>query len=142
MTLSQIVSEYIAAQPAGIVLGEVDITRLLRNAVRLYCGYATLRGSAPTTDEDRDMVPVIHTAIDASNGSTGAQDFDLTLSEWAIIKPIFDLYLEHENATHLEASRGMGVDVFGRSVSEIQADITQREMDLPKAAFLEFPVSI
>lgn len=141
MKLSDIVASFMEAAPAGMVLGEEDVTRMLRNAVRFYAGYATLRNYPPAPD-DRDTVPVIHTDIDAGNAADGAQDFDLTLSEWAIIKPLFDIYVERENAVHLEASRGLGVDVFGRTVSEIQVDVNQREMDLPKAAFMEPPVSI
>lgn len=141
MTLSEIVTGFMEAAPAGMVLGDEDVTRMLRNAVRFYAGYATLR-NYPPEPEDRDTVPAIHTAIDASNSVSGDQDFDLTLSEWAIIKPLFDIYVERENATHIEASRGLGVDVFGRTVSEIQVDVNQRELDMVKAASLELPVSI
>lgn len=57
--------------------------------------------------------------------------------EWAIIRPLFDLYVERENAIHLEASRGLGVDVFGRTVSEVNLDIMQKEAELPRLAFDE-----
>lgn len=141
MKLSEIVAAFIDAQPAGIVLDEPDITRLLKNSVRFYCTYATLRNSAPGVDE-RDAVPVIHTAIDATNDISGTQDFDLTPSEWGLIKMLFDLYLEKENATHIEASRGMGADVFGRTVSEVQGSIEALELNFPKMASMELPGTI
>lgn len=130
MKLSEIVAAYIENQPAGIVLDEDSITRLLKNAVRFYCGFAAIR-SVELDDGE------IHTPIDATNAISGAQDFDLNPSELAIIRPLFNLYVEAENAMNLEASRGMGVDVFGRQVSEIQQDIRQYEMDLPRIAFVE-----
>src|SRR5690606_27994361 len=98
MKLSEILAAYVAAQPAAIVLPSEDVQRLLKSAVRFYCGYATLR-SLPPAAENRNDIPVIHTAIDASSSISGAQDFDLNPSEWAIIKPLFDLYVERENAS-------------------------------------------
>jgi hypothetical protein len=141
LKLSEIMTAYMAAQPAAVVLPEEDITRLLKTAVRFYCGYATIRSTAPAADIRND-VPVNHTAIDASNEITGTQDFDLDPSEWAIIKPLFDVYVERENASHIEASRAMGVEIFCRAVSEIQVDVNEREREMPKMAFVELAFSI
>ena len=66
-----------------------------------------------------------------------ATDVDLTLSELALIRPLFLLYVERENATHLEASRALGLEVYGRSVAEVDGDIKQLEEDMPKRAFVE-----
>lgn len=129
------------AQPAAVVLPEEDIARLLKTAVRFYCGYATIRSTAPAADIRND-VPVNHTAIDGSNDISGAQDFDLSPSEWSIIKPLFDLYVERENASHIEASRAMGVEIFCRAVSEIQVDVNEREREMPKMAFMEEPFTV
>ena len=63
----------------------------------------------------------------------------LSLSEWAIIKPLFELYVERENAMHLEASRVLGVDVYGRGVSEVKQDINQYHEMMHKKAFI-YPV--
>lgn len=135
MLLSEIVEGFMENLPAGIVVSEETIQRSLKKAVRFYCGYATIRSVGLAADD-------VHTAIDASDSISGAQDFDLSPSEYAIIRPLFELYVEGENATHLEASRGLGVDVFGRTVSEIAQETLQRESDLPKMAFMEPPVSI
>lgn len=135
MKLSEIVDALMSANKAGMMLSEPDVARLLKKTVRFYCGFATIR-SVPLADG------VIHTPIDATDSIDGSQDFDLNPSEYAIIRPLFDLYVEEENAIHLEASRGLGVDVFGRSVSEIRQEIMQREMDFPKQCFMEEPVSV
>jgi hypothetical protein len=63
-------------------------------------------------------------------------DTELTPGEWAIIRPLFILYVEKEVATHLEGSRGLGVDVFGRSVAEVQGDIERMHDELPGKAFV------
>jgi hypothetical protein len=68
---------------------------------------------------------------------------DVTASEWGIIKPLVLLYVERENARALEASRGTGVDVYGRSVSEIEQSIAQYELvDLPRLSFRAAPETI
>lgn len=141
MKLSEILAAYVAAQPAAVVLPQEDIQRLLKNAVRLYCGYATLRSQSPDA-EHRNDVPVPHTAIDATDSISGAQDFDINPSELAIIRPLFDLYVERENASHIEASRALGVELFCRAVSEVQVDIKEYEDLLPKKAFMEEPFTI
>jgi hypothetical protein len=51
-----------------------------------------------------------------------------------MIRPLFLLYLERETALQLEASRGMGIDPFGRSSSEVAGDIVQMELGYPHAA--------
>ena len=135
MKLSEIVAGFLENMPAGLVVPQETVQRSLKKTVRFYCGFATIRSLELADGE-------IHTPIDASDSIAGTQDFDLNASEYAIIRPLFELYVEHENATHLEASRGLGVDVYGRSVSEIQQEIMQREMDFPKLSFMEPPVTV
>ncbi|MDF0506607.1 hypothetical protein POK33_38295 [Burkholderia cenocepacia] len=67
----------------------------------------------------------------------------ITDSEWAIIRPLFMLYVERENARALEASRGLGVDPYGRSVDQIEGDIRQYEVtELPRLAFQQHAETI
>jgi hypothetical protein len=73
--------------------------------------------------------PAVKPSLPIKNVEFLSADTDLTMGEWAIIKPLFSLYVERECATRLEASRGLGVDVFGRSVSEISQDITVMETE-------------
>ncbi|APQ14662.1 hypothetical protein BJP27_24115 (plasmid) [Pseudomonas oryzihabitans] len=77
----------------------------------------------------------VHSPIDAGNSFTGAQDFDLTPSEYALIRPLFELYVELENAEALEASRSSGMDSWGRSTDAIKSEIQQTEERMPAAAF-------
>jgi hypothetical protein len=77
----------------------------------------------------------VHSPVDASNGFIGDQDFDLTPSEYALIWPLFELYVELENAEALEASRASGMDGWGRSTDTIRAEIEQTEERMSKAAF-------
>jgi len=135
MRLSEIVDAYLDTPSVGLMLDRPFIERSLKKAVRQYCAYAKLKAPPLAADE-------IHDPIDAGNDATGDQNFDLTPSEYGIIRPLFELYVELETATMLEASRGMGSEVFGRSVSEISQDITNKEMALPKEAFVEPAVTI
>ena len=108
-------------RPAGNLLSSEAILAQAVAATRMYAGYGKL-SSAP------------------QGVITG--DIDVSVSEWAVIRPLFLLYVERENALQLEASRGLGVDVFGRDSSTIAADITQIEMELPAKAFFRPIVTV
>lgn len=95
-------------------------------ATRLYAGYAVLRDVLFNQTSPPEI--------------TG--DTLVSTSEWAIIRPLFLLYLERETALQLEASRGLGIDPFGRSSSEIHQDIAQFELDLPHKAFSQPIISV
>jgi hypothetical protein len=55
---------------------------------------------------------------------------------------LFLLYVERETALQLEASRGLGLDVFGRSSGEVAGDIAQAEAEMPHRAFCKPIVSV
>ncbi len=142
MLLSEIADRICDDAPqATHMLDRVATEACIKKAVRYYCGFAKLTNPPLAPD-------LIHDPIDASPFLTENanpqldQDFDINLSENDIIEPLYTLYIEKENAILLEASRGMGTDPYGRSVSEIEAQILQREEELPKAAFLELIVSV
>ena len=126
MTLTQLVAEFMASRlTGGLVLAEPDVTKAIVKAVRFYAGYAEIKYfvNAPTLSQ-----------IDSN--------VTLTPSEWAIIQPLFNAYVDHENALRLEASRGLGLDVYGRSSSELASEIKQLEMDLPRKAFYQSIASV
>jgi len=127
MKISQLVANYVAVLPIGCVLTEEQITRSLRGAVRKYCGYARLKNSAGTDG--------LYVDIDETETAAGAQDFNLTTSELAVIKPLWNMYMEVENATALEASRSMGAELYGRATAEVQPAIEAYEARLPQLAF-------
>ena len=126
MTLTQLIAEFMASRlTGGLVLAEPDVTKAMIKAVRFYAGYAEIKYfvNAPTLSQ-----------IDSN--------VTLTPSEWAIIQPLFNAYADHENALRLEASRGLGLDVYGRSSSELASEIKQLEMDLPRKAFYQSIASV
>lgn len=114
MLISGIVERFLTNErPAAVMLDDPIVTAQLIAATIFYSGYA-------------DIISLPTEIVDS---------VDLTNSEWALIKPLFLLYVERETALLLEASRGMGVDVFGRASSEIIMDITVEEDGLPAKAF-------
>lgn len=123
MLLSEWVDQFETQErPSSLMLDGDNLLALAIAAANFYAGYAVL--AVNLTEEAVEPYPEI------------TVNTDLTVSEWAIIKPLFLLYVERETATQLEASRGMGVDVFGRSTSEINGDITNIEQNImPKLAF-------
>lgn len=142
MKLSDLVTAYMDELPVGIVVTQLQVERSIKNAVRFYCGYAVLKSAPPTDTDEDELTPPYHTAITAGNEITGGQDYELSPSEWAIIRPLFVLYVELENAAALEATRALGLDVYGRQTSEVQADIREREAMMPKDAFMESVVTV
>lgn len=115
-------------RPSGLMLDPEQVTAQAVAAARLYRGFARLDEHWARLETDPDA-PELAT-IDATT--------PLSDSEWALIRPLFLLYLERETALMLEASRGLGVDVFGRSTSEIATDISMTEQEMAHRAFL-FP---
>lgn len=126
MKISQLVEQYVAELPIGCVLTEEQITRHLRDAVRQYCGYALLT-SAQSLD-------TVHSNLYTPDAAP--VDVELTHSELAIIRPLWLLYIEQENATALEASRSQGADPYGRNTSEVKQSILDYERSLPQLTFV------
>lgn len=120
-------------RPIGTVLSDDILLSQGVAATLKYSGYGVILSRAEQIDVFT-MLPIPNLPLD--------ETCELTDSEWAIIRPLFMLYVERENAVYLEASRGMGLDVYGRSVSEITGDITNFEIELPKLAFCRGIISI
>ena len=119
MLLSELATVFTGSERlAGNLLDDASVLAQAVAATRQYAGYAHLVAHDGTVPE-----PEIY-------GHT-----DVTVSEWAIIRPLFLLYVERETALQLEATRVMGADVFGRSSSEVATDIAQMEAELPHRAF-------
>lgn len=109
-------------RPVGTVLPESVLMAMGVAAANKYAGYAKLSWS--------------------NVGGIADSTVDITLGEWSIIRPLFLLYVERENAIYLEASRATGLEVFGRTVSEIAQDIAVYEADLPRLCFSRDIISI
>jgi hypothetical protein len=119
MTLAKRVETYFEGRNTGCIVPFDSVCALAVAAARFYCGYADI--------EDRAGV------------SLGA---NITDSEWAIIGPLFRLYVDREQALQLESARIMGIDSFGRASSEVEADIRMEEDELPRKAFSMIVVSV
>lgn len=119
-TIADLAAEYAQEdRPTGIIIDDAQVVRQLIAAARLYAAYGALQhGTYPVPTFD-DIT----------------EDTELSLGEWGMIRPLFVLYVERETAVQLEASRALGVEVFGRTVSEIDGEITQYESMLPEKAF-------
>jgi len=114
---------------AGSILDEPATLAQGIAAVNFHSGFADLKVhlAIPIADPAPEP-PIDYPEITALT--------DISVSEWAMIRPLFLLYVERETALQLEASRGMGIDVFGRSSSEVQGDIALIESEYPHRAFL------
>ncbi|MDC8446101.1 MAG: hypothetical protein LV471_09285 [Nitrosomonas sp.] len=126
-TIDDLVSKFLTDErPVAVILDPATVLAQAVAATEFYAGYAKL--------EINDLVDPPYPDI------TGATT--ISLSEWALIKPLFLLYVERETAPQLEASRMLGVDVFGRATSEIQQDINQMMLDMPQKAFLQLIITV
>jgi hypothetical protein len=120
-----LVTDFMTNQrPVGNLLDADIVTAQCLAATLYYAGYSDLAEwrNLPVTDPITAYPDIAETTV-------------LNESEWAIIKPLFMLYLERENALYLESSRGMGVEQFGRTSSEVIGDINNYELEMPHKAF-------
>lgn len=118
-------------RPAGNLLDTAGVLAQAIAAASMYAGYAVIISRIPAPVVPPAVPPLIPLPVPAISGTT-----EISESEWAIIRQLFMLYVERETALQLEASRGMGMDVYGRSSSEVAGDIVQAEAELPHRAFL------
>lgn len=122
-TLAELVLRFSEHErPIGTVVTDDVLLSQAVAATLKYSGYGNIAARMDTI-----TLPVIDDLCQLSD------------CEWSVIRPLFLLYVERENAVYLEASRGMGLDVYGRSVSEITMDIGTFELELPHLAF-SYPV--
>lgn len=121
--IDELVDRFASAErPAGNLLDTEGVLAQAVAAVSFYAGYAAIISRIPAVPET-PLAPI--------NGATV-----LSESEWALIRPLFLFYVERETALQLEASRGLGMDVYGRASSEVASDIMQTELELPHQAFV------
>lgn len=141
MNLEELAAEYTEARASfGLVLDEAEVFARLLEATRFYAGYGDIRslsGSdtlpgapvpgvapAPLVDD-----PVILGALPVKLLDLITGDTVLSVGEWSIVRPLFVLYVERENAIRLESSRVMGGDPYGRSVAEVAGEIAVMESE-------------
>ena len=154
MKLGQLAEEYAEARASrGLVLYPDEVAKLAVDAARFYAGYgdiASLSGSStklssaagegaavPSTADDQYTGALPVRGLDAISEGT-----DVTMGEWAIIRPLFVLYVDKENALRIESSGTMGVQAWGRNSSEIAAEIDREHAELPNRAIIEAVIEV
>mgnify|MGYP003450955612 FL=1 len=123
-TLSALAARYATEErPVGNLLDDAQILAQALAAARMYAGFSRIVSQIvePPAIAPSDVVATT----------------EISVSEWAVIRPLFLLYVERENAIQLEASRGFGIDPYGRQSSEVASDILQYEEGLPLKAFYQ-----
>jgi hypothetical protein len=147
--LSALVDDYAEARSVGLMLTEPELTDCAVRATRFYAGYGKITSldeadNQPAAGEQPSDPPaVLGEAYPVKDLGSIDAEVDLTVGEWAVISPLFYLYVELLNATRLEASRASGIEPFGRSSSEIQQEITLMETEtLPQRSFSQVVVTI
>ncbi|MEY2875797.1 MAG: hypothetical protein RLZZ373_3168 [Pseudomonadota bacterium] len=144
---------------AGLVLSQDEVRECFLVAARFYAAHGAIRALAqygPTDPDATDWLPtlaptglVVSDCTYMPEGRIGdlpagpvALDTDLTNGEASLICPLGNLYCERANALRLEASRAMGVEFYGRSVSEIAGAIVEAEAGMNRAAFVAQAITV
>ena len=128
-TLAALADRFASAErPAGNLLDDASVLAQAIAALSFYAGYASITSRIPAPA----VAPGLPLPIEAISGIT-----EISESEWALIRSLFMLYIERETSLQLEASRGLGMDVYGRSTGEVASDIVQAEAELPQRAFFQ-----
>jgi len=123
-TLTALVTRFVEKERgAANILPSESVTAQAVAAVSYYAGFAAL--------------------TNLEEGAAIDESVDITVSEWAEIRPLFVLYVERETALQMEAtgilSAGGG---YGRSSSEVGGEIAQIEADMPRRVFFHPVVTV
>lgn len=158
MNINALVVEFMGPRaPGWLVLDEPEVLDCAITAARFYAAYGdiksislsdTLPGAPGPSGGVGDIgnfaslsaaavVPAIVPSLPIKSLGFVIGSTVLSVGEWVLIRPLFVLYTERENAMRLEASRAAGLEVYGRTVSEIASDIAFMESPegLPSRAF-------
>jgi hypothetical protein len=118
MLLSDLSTEYLALREAsGLMLLDAEVLDCAVRAARQYAAYGDI-----TSAVDGDATSVEPTT-------------DLTIGEWALVRPLFELYAERENAMRISTASAGGIESFGRTVAEIEGDISAYLSALPERCY-------
>ena len=149
MTLADLVQEFFdLRENTGIVLTIEEVQECAMRALRKYAAHGPVRaldGWDGLQEHDGTGAGVMAYPGDSwpiKNLSVLNLGVVLTTGEWSIVDPLFRLYVERENAFRLEASVSSGIISYGRTSSEILAEISAYEANLPDLAFCSPIVSI
>lgn len=117
MKINSIIGLFLSEERSvAVLLSEPQVQALAIAAVGFYCGF-------------NDLKSVPNTELTDINLQT-----EISIAEWALIKPLFLLYVERETALQIEATGMQGVNGYGRGSSEVNSEIARLEVDFPKLA--------
>lgn len=141
-TLGQIADEYCAARAIGLMLTPDEVLDCAVRAAMHYAAYGNISSISGTDttpaagDLPADPPEPLTESFPVKNLNEITEDTVVTVGEWGVMGPLFSLYVELKNAVRMEASRSSGIEAFGRTVSEVQQDITLMETEtIPQRAF-------
>ncbi|KDB50584.1 hypothetical protein X805_37920 [Sphaerotilus natans subsp. natans DSM 6575] len=118
MRISDLSAEFIQTRGAsGLMLSDAGALDCAVRATRQFCAYGEL-----------SLSPGI--SLVEIDGAT-----EITNDEWSIIRPLFELYCEKDNAMLISAAGAGGIESFGRSVAEVEGGIAEYLERLPAMAF-------
>lgn len=150
MNIQALVTEFMGPRaPGWLVLDAPEVMECALSAARFYAAYGDIKSisladnlpGAPAPGSplppEPAQEPVIAPSLPIKALGHITDQTVLSVGEWSLIRPLFVLYTERENAMRLEASRASGLEVYGRTVSEIAGDIDRMESPegLPSKAF-------
>lgn len=132
------------------VAGTLETLKVRLLAELTGSGYSLTGSEVLTCLVKATVFYVAHATLETqrrqSEGSTTALPIDGTLNldiyEWTVIQPLARAYCDQLQAYRMEAARSLGMEQYGMPVSEAMQRVTEAEMNLPKAAFVEAPYSI
>lgn len=134
MSLTALAKAYCESRSStGLLLDDAECLQRLQEATAFYHALQPVLSLV-----ELDSAQADHPTVEAVTAVA-----KLNAGEWQLIRPLFVLYVERSNAMRLEASRGEGVDPYGRSSSEVAAEIFNYETEiLPRKAFVEEPFTV
>jgi hypothetical protein len=125
--LSGLVAEFMAERDgSGLYADDPAIDRCAIAAARFYAAYG------PVASMDDVDPPVTEVTADT----------ELTTGEWALIRPLFLLYVERIEVRVQEASAAAGHVAVGRSAETVAGDIKAMEEAIPHMSFVEPAFSV
>lgn len=133
LTITSLVTEYRDTHVTTL-LDEVSLEALFIEAVREYQAWAALKA------ENQRIDVLAQASVLVSDEVMVNANTVLSLSEWGVIKPLAYFYVERQEALVQEASKNHMHELFGRTSSEIEQDITAYRNDQLRRLAFRMPI--
>ncbi|AUZ05270.2 hypothetical protein ADP71_17430 [Vitreoscilla sp. C1] len=133
LTITSLVTEYRDTHVTTL-LDEVSLEALFIEAVHEYQAWAALKVEQPRLQTVGEVSEWVSDEVVVNANTT------LSASEWGIIKPLAYFYVERQEALVQEASKNHMHELFGRTSSEIEQDITAYRNDQLRRLAFRMPI--